>query len=85
VSDLVIVSVIAAIAPVLAVLMARRNQKKERDEDKADTDKSLREIHVLVNSRLTEALEEIRDLCEYIDHRLPPGETSADAVPKSTQ
>jgi hypothetical protein len=76
---------IAAVAPVLAVVMARRNQKKERDVDKADTDQALREIHVLVNSRLTEALDEIKELRKYIDHRLPVGETSEGAVPRESR
>lgn len=50
-----------------------------------DTKKELGEIHILVNSRLTEALKEITQLRSYIDSKmtLRPGETSEAAVPQN--
>jgi len=67
---IVIAALLAAIPPTLAVIFA---QKK--------TDQQLGQIHVLVNSRLTEALDEIEKLREYIDQRSEGGRTSEQVAP----
>lgn len=50
-SDLVVVAIIAALPPTLAVVMARRATKAQ-----------MREVHDLVNSRLEAALTTIKSL-----------------------
>ena len=57
-----IVSIIAAIGALVTSLKNGRAIKA----DGVEKDKKLQEIHVLVNSRLTEALEEVAGLKKYI-------------------
>ena len=75
-TDPVSVALIAAVGGIIVAVV----QKGRRD-----TKKELAVIHVLVNSRLTEALQEITDLRSYIDSKvaLKPGETSEAAVPQN--
>lgn len=60
-----IVSIITAIG---VILIALKNGKdtKELKEDAVKKDEKLEEIHVLVNSRLTKALDEITLLRECV-------------------
>lgn len=67
---LIVAAFVAAVPPTLATLFARRETKRE-----------LGQIHVLVNSRLTEALNEIEKLREYIDQRSEGGRTSEQVAP----
>jgi hypothetical protein len=53
---LVIVAVIAAIPPTLASIVSRKKTKGD-----------LKEIHILVNSRLSSALTEIQSLRDFIN------------------
>ena len=57
---LIIVALIAAVPPTFASYMSRRKTKAD-----------LEQIHILVNSRLTTALQEIQHLREYIDSAKP--------------
>jgi hypothetical protein len=54
----IIVAVIAGIAPLTAVFLSYRKQAVK-----------MQEIHVLVNSRLTEALDEIASLKRTLDRK----------------
>jgi hypothetical protein len=60
---IVIAASIAAIAPMCMIYLTFRKNAKGIQENT----KSLAEIHVLVNSRLTEALDEIASLKNRID------------------
>lgn len=57
-----IVSIIIALGALAKIIVNGREQK----EDAEEKDKKLQEIHVLVNSRLSEALEKIAKLEGYI-------------------
>jgi len=52
----IVVALIAGISPLTAVVVTARTSKKR-----------VAEIHVLVNSRLTQALNEIADLKKMLD------------------
>jgi hypothetical protein len=52
----IVVALIAGVAPLTAVIVTARTSKKR-----------VAEIHVLVNSRLTQALNEIADLKKMLD------------------
>jgi len=67
---LLVVIISAAIGAVATIVSAIIMSKKS-------TDNKLDEIHVLVNSRLTAALEEIAALRDYID-----GDQSSDIPPR---
>lgn len=63
-------AVIGAVATIVSAIIV----------SKRSTDGKLDEIHVLVNSRLTAALEEIAALRDYID-----GDQSSDVPPRHRQ
>lgn len=58
-----IVSIIVAVGTLIASL----KNKALIEKDAMKKDEQLKEIHVLVNSRLSEALNEIKDLRNFID------------------
>lgn len=58
-----LVSIIVALTALARVIVNGKEQK----EDALDKDKKLEEIHVLVNSRLSEALDKISRLEVYIE------------------
>lgn len=67
---LILVALIAATPPTLAVLASVWVAHRRYVETRQD----LREIHILVNSRLEMALAEIAALRAYIDRRMPIGQ-----------
>jgi len=52
----IVVALVAGVAPLTAVILSHRKQSK-----------AVAEVHVLVNSRLTQALNEISDLKRTLD------------------
>ena len=71
-----VVSILAAVG---ALVTSLRNGQTIR-KDAADKDQKLAEIHVLVNSRLTQALAEISDLKGTIAAMVPQDREKAQAA-----
>jgi len=70
----------ATLAAAIAAFVQLRSNAHAATVDRAKKDKALAEIHVLVNSRLTEALGEIVDLKKTIAALLPGDLNKAQAA-----